>query len=141
MKYTAPTMQSAQRQSRFVGEMCISIDPFDSLPGAGFEARLVACLQPRRDLEQRLEHERPLVHTRMRDGERWKREHGIPVQQQVEVEGARRIREAARAAMARLDFLQPGEQALGGQARLELRDRVDEVALSGEANRRAAIQG
>jgi len=52
----------------------------------------------RRDVEQRTQHEGALVHARMRDGQIGLGDACVAVQQQVEVERARRVRPAARAA-------------------------------------------
>ena len=62
------------------------------------------------------------------------------VEQQVEVEGARRVAEAALAAVAVLDVEQCGEQGARCELGLDLRHRVDEVGLVDVADRRRRVQ-
>src|SRR5256885_16383618 len=65
---------------------------------------------------------------------------GVAIEQQVEIEGARRVGKAAAAAMLRLDCLQRVKKALSGKRGVEQRHGVDEWRLVGVPERLGAIQ-
>ena len=62
------------------------------------------------------------------------------VQRDVQIQGARRIRERALAAMPGFDLQQLFEQATRRQLGFDRRDGVDEIRLIRVAPRRAGVQ-
>jgi hypothetical protein len=110
----------------------------DRLTSAAREQRLDASPagnhQLRSDLGQRQEHERPLVHARVRNGQAGFPDDFVAVEQQVQVERARRARERSLAARPRLGGEQLIEQLARGQPGFDLRDRVDEIRLRSDAD-------
>ena len=56
--------------------------------------------------------------------------------QKIQVQGARSVRKAARAAVRRFHFLQFGKQSVGREAGFHLSDGVDEFRLVRKPDRR-----
>ena len=88
----------------------------------------LASLDVRRDLQQRQQHEGALVQARVRHGQRRRSRRWSPIQQQVEVERARRVAVRPLAAVRQFDRLQraPAERRRR-QCGVEFDDRVDVV--------------
>src|SRR5258706_32268 len=89
--YHAKVMNTFEANSRpaevAMGESCISVNPFCFLvPASGKQG---AGLAPagdgglRRDLGQRPQHERALVHARMGHGKSWRGQSAVAIQQKV----------------------------------------------------------
>src|SRR6185503_6212929 len=78
-----------------VAESCISIDPFDFLVRTAFEVER----QLWRDLQQRLQHEGALLHPGMGNHEIAAGNFLLSIDQQIEIERARRVGEAPLTAM------------------------------------------
>ena len=91
---------------------------------------------PRRQLAERLEHEAPLVHARMRNDQRVLVDAAVGKEQQVEVE---RPRLAALSApdptLLGLDLQQALQQGPRLQSRLDLRDHIQVGALGERPHR------
>src|SRR5258708_26633053 len=115
------------------------------LSGAGGKERTGAALSRnrdvRRDLVEGREHEGARVHAGVGDEETRLGDHAIAVEQQVEIERARRAGKFAPAAETPLG----GEQRLQQRPRRELGldcgNRVDKVGLRADADGRAAVKG
>src|SRR5580765_3892824 len=112
-----------------VAESCISVDPFDFLVRTAFEVER----QLWRDLQQRLQHEGALAHAGMGNHEVARGTFLLSVEQQIEIEGARRVGDAPHAPMAVLERLQLREKLFGGKAGFKRRNGVDEIGLIGIA--------
>src|SRR4051812_28750134 len=124
--------------------MAASGDPLHVLAGA--LRKPVACppdsedFELRRQLQQRSEHESPLMHARVRHLQAGLIDARIAIKQEVEIERARRISEAALAAMPPLYSLKLVQQGYSRQCGVERRDRIDEIGLRGMSDRRRAIK-
>src|SRR5262249_21696082 len=121
-----------------------SVHPFELLFLARGKARRRAAAARnhglRRDLDERAQDERALVHARMRYHELRLVDAGIAVEQEIEVERARGIGEAALPPVPRLDRLELAQEFPRPKGGVQLGDRVDEVGLRGIAHRCAAIE-
>jgi len=88
-----------------------------------------------RDLGERLEHESPLAEARMRNGQAGLVQHGIPEENQIEVERARRVRVRPLTASRLLGRQQRLEQRSRRHRRLADRGRIQEQRLrTGDAD-------
>jgi hypothetical protein len=93
----------------------------ESTPGNGHAGR---------KLDQRTQHERARAHPRMRDFEARVMQPGAAVEQDIEIECARRVPLVlAHAPMPALDGAQAAEQPERWQRRLQRGNRVDEFWL------------
>src|SRR5690242_17173466 len=146
--YHAKVMNTLEATSRAAESAtawgCMSDDPFDALAGAARE--LLARRAEARDgdvgrkVEERREHERPLVHARMGKGEALGREHLLAVEQEVEVERARRVGKRPLAPVARFQLDQCGKELARGQGGAKLGHAVDEIGLRRVADGRGAVE-
>jgi len=92
--------------------------------------------QLRRDVTQGVEHERALVEPGVRNSESRALDDRVAVEEQVEIEGARRVAfGAARASGRSLDGVQSCQQRRGGKGRREADRAVQVRALERAANR------
>lgn len=93
-----------------------------------------------RNLVKRVEHEGPLVHARVRQGQLRRRDDQVVVEQQVEVEGSRRVaHRAALAARVRFDLVEEREERLRWERGLEPRRRVQVARLRRSTDRRGLV--
>src|SRR5712692_2444100 len=115
------------------------------LIGAGGKERPGAALSRNRDVRRDLcegrEHEGALVHAGVRDDEPRLGDHAIAVEQQVEIERARRAGKFAPAAETPLGGEQRLQQSPRSELGLDRGNRVDKVRLCADADRRAAVKG
>ena len=97
--------------------------------------------QGRREVRERLQHERAAQQVRPRQDQPWHVAHQLVVHQHVEIHRARRpLRRAARPAAVRFDALQLLFHLRGRVGGAEPDDEIDEV-FAGEADRRIAVRG
>ena len=80
------------------------------------------------------------MHARVRQAQPWAIDDELIVEQQVEVEGARRLVELAATAKATFDREQGIEQSQRCQFGDEDGDRVDEIGLAADSHRRRAVE-
>ena len=115
------------------------------LIGAGGKERPGAALarnrDVRRDLCERCEHESALVHAGVGDDEPGLVDHAIAVEQQIEIERARRVGKLAPAAETPLGGEQRLQQSPWSEPGLDCGNRVDKVRLCADADGRAAVKG
>ena len=94
----------------------------------------------RSDFDQRREDEGAQVHARVRQLKSRAVDYLFVVEQQVEVERARRVVIIAPPSELAFDGEQRAEQIVRRECRCELGDGVDEVGLVGNADRRRAVE-
>src|SRR5258708_457005 len=109
----------------------------NELPGAA----LARNRDVRRDLCERCEHESALVHAGVGDDEPGLVDHAIAVEQQIEIERARRAGKFAPAAETPLGGEQRLQQSPRSEPGLDCGNRVDKVRLCADADGRAAVKG
>src|SRR6185295_14406782 len=121
-----------------------SADPLDLLRAAGGEQGAGPAFSGNRycpiEFEQRLQHERALVHARVGHRQAGTRDLFFAEKQEVEVERPGRIGKRPLAVVASLDALQAFEQHAGGKAGVERRDGVEELGLVLIAEGRGAVE-
>ena len=114
------------------------------LPGAGSEhlgnTSYAGDHGIRRNFMQRRQYERTLVHTRVRKGQAVLMMDQITVQQQVQIQRARRVGKLAPPAVALLDFQERREQLARRKPGLEFGNGIDKIRLIYIADRRAAVK-
>ena len=93
----------------------------------------------RRDVVQRREHERPLVHPRVRDLEVGLVDVLVAVEQDVDVQGARSPADRAHPILELLDAIADVEQLARREIGVDRDHRVEEVVLARTADRRGLV--
>ena len=93
----------------------------------------------RREFGQRLQHEAALRHSRMRNFQIGRGDHGLAEKYNVDVDDARAFRNRAFAAHVALDLLKPRKQLAREQRGFSFDDLIQKPRLAGYVARRGFI--